>query len=58
MNGELQAIRVELKYCEACGALWMRPRSSHAPYCRRCEKVMAGLSGTDRGSQPVERKRS
>lgn len=48
VNRELKVIRVELKYCEACGALWLRPRNCHAPYCRRCEKVMAGLSRTNR----------
>ena len=57
VSGELQAIRVELKYCEACGALWLRPRNSNAPYCRRCDKVMAELSRTGR-TKPAERKRA
>ena len=48
VNGKMQIIRVELKYCEACGALWLRPRSNHASYCRRCERVMAELSRTSR----------
>ncbi len=44
VSQELKAIHVELKYCEACGALWLRPRNSQATYCRRCERVMAGLA--------------
>ena len=44
MSKEFEGIHMELKYCEACGALWLRPRNSQAPYCRRCEKVMAELS--------------
>ena len=48
VTGEVRAIRLELKYCEACGALWLRPRSSNAPYCTRCEKVMAELCRTNR----------
>jgi len=56
MTGELQAARVELKYCEACGALWLRPRGSDAPYCRRCENVMAELSRAVR-TKPAEGKR-
>jgi len=56
VSGELQAIRVDLKYCEACGALWLRPCGSHTPYCGRCEKVMAELSRTVR-TKPAEGKR-
>ena len=58
VTGEFDAIRMELKYCEACGALCLRPESSSAPYCRRCEKVMAGLArvSAPEGTQPAERK--
>ena len=27
----------ELKYCEFCGALWLRPCGSDAVYCTKCE---------------------
>lgn len=57
VTGELQFIRVELKYCEACGALCLRPRGSTAPYCRRCEKVMAELSRAGR-TGPAEEERA
>ena len=48
MDRKLKIVRLELKYCEACGALWLRPHTSAAPYCWRCEKIMAGLSRTTR----------
>jgi len=57
VNGELRVIRMELKYCEACGALRLRPHGSDAPYCGRCAKVMAGLSRTVR-TKPAEGKRA
>jgi len=57
VNGELQVIRMELKYCEACGALRLRPHGSNAPYCGGCAKVMAGLSRTVR-TKPAEGKRA
>ena len=41
----MQAVEVpdsplELKYCEFCGALWMRPLGSGDPYCPRCANWM------------------
>lgn len=57
VNGELRVIRMELKYCEACGALRLRPHGSDAPYCGRCARVMAGLSRTVR-TKPAEGKRA
>jgi hypothetical protein len=40
-NGEL--IQLELKYCERCGGLWLRPRGSEVVVCRRCARSTAGL---------------
>jgi hypothetical protein len=48
VSRELEVIRVDLKYCEACGALWVRPRGCDTPYCGRCASVVAELSRTDR----------
>ena len=56
MNGDLQLVRVELKYCEACGALRLRPHGSKTPYCGRCAKVMAELARARRA--PMEGKRA
>ena len=52
VNANVEVIRVELKYCEACGALRLRATNHDSPYCTRCEKIMAGLSRADR--TPVE----
>ncbi len=57
VSQQLEAIHVELKYCEACGALWLRPRNSQAPYCRRCEKLMAELARAHH-AKPAEEKAS
>lgn len=36
-------IQCELKYCERCGGLWLRPAGSDEPYCVRCAPLMAEL---------------
>jgi hypothetical protein len=33
---EVPDVTSELKYCEFCGALWLRPRGSSDPYCGKC----------------------
>lgn len=33
----------ELKYCERCGGLWLRPQGGEAVYCERCAKVIREL---------------
>lgn len=33
----------ELKYCERCAGLWLRPESTMTPYCPACEAFMAEL---------------
>ncbi len=35
--------RVEMKYCERCGALWVRASGSRNVYCCRCERQMREL---------------
>jgi len=30
-------VRVELKYCEHCGGLWVRERGTGVVYCERCQ---------------------
>ena len=34
-------IRMELKYCERCGGLWLRPAGSGLSYCGSCAAQMA-----------------
>ena len=39
-NNEGGEVRVELKYCEHCGGLWVRERGAGVVFCERCrEKV-------------------
>ncbi len=33
----------QLKYCERCGGLWLRPDAAATPYCPVCEHFMAEL---------------
>lgn len=33
---EIAEIPAELKYCEFCGALWLRPQGSEEVYCAHC----------------------
>ena len=35
--------RLELKYCELCGGLWLRPAGDSAVYCPGCLPKMAAL---------------
>jgi Zn-finger nucleic acid-binding protein len=39
-EGEL---RVELKYCERCGGLWLRECGTGRVYCASCEREVADL---------------
>lgn len=32
-----EAIQLELKYCERCGALWLRLRGAQEIYCAPCD---------------------
>ena len=40
---ESGAMKLELKYCERCGGLWLRPEGSDLILCAGCARVMAGL---------------
>jgi len=46
--------RFELKYCERCGGLWLRPVSGEQVYCVVCARQMAELPP---GSRDVGRAR-
>lgn len=43
--------KLELKYCERCGSLWLRSRDSEAVYCARCAEAIAELPPV-RGGTP------
>jgi len=36
-------VRVELKYCERCGALWVRERGAGVVYCEKCQAQVDDL---------------
>jgi len=33
---ELEIVQLELKYCESCGGLWLRPKGSQQVECASC----------------------
>jgi len=41
---DVNAIQVELKYCERCGALWLRLTGSDLTFCSPCSVTLAGLA--------------
>jgi hypothetical protein len=36
-------LSLELKYCERCGGLWLRPMGGDQVYCVACGRAMAEL---------------
>jgi hypothetical protein len=42
-GGSASALRLELKYCERCGGLWLRPTGGEQVYCAACGRAMAEL---------------
>jgi hypothetical protein len=36
-EGSGSEVRVELKYCEHCGGLWVRERGAGVVYCEKCK---------------------
>jgi len=36
-------VRVELKYCEHCGGLWVRERGAGVVYCDNCQAKVSDL---------------
>lgn len=56
---ETRAMALELKYCERCGGLWLRPKGSDLIFCTACSKSMAGLSPVwPRGTHGREQRRN
>jgi len=43
-------VRVELKYCEHCGGLWVREKGAGVVYCDKCREKVADLPGPKKGS--------
>lgn len=39
----IEIVEVELKYCERCGGLWIRPCGSERVFCGSCAPKMAEM---------------
>ena len=48
----LEIVRLELKYCERCGGLWMRIWGSEDVYCPSCAVQMSDLPAVRRKRKP------
>ncbi|MGO8793296.1 MAG: hypothetical protein ACLQLC_00605 [Candidatus Sulfotelmatobacter sp.] len=42
-EGDANELRLELKYCERCGGLWLRRAGGGQIYCVACGRAMAEL---------------
>jgi len=42
-SGNRNEKRVELKYCERCGGLWLRECGVGEVYCDSCQRIVADL---------------
>jgi hypothetical protein len=42
-NTEENNVRLELKYCEHCGGLWLRETGAGVVYCDKCQAKVADL---------------
>jgi hypothetical protein len=52
-NGESE-LRVELKYCELCGVLWLRDQSAGQVYCGHCRPRMDELPIQKKQAAPTK----
>lgn len=50
---ELEIVQLELKYCETCGGLWLRPRGSSQVDCAACTARFKGTFERDGRSHRV-----
>jgi hypothetical protein len=49
-----QEIQFELKYCERCGGLWLRPVGGGQVYCVACGREMAQLPPPSRERETAQ----
>ena len=48
----LEIVRLELKYCERCGGLWLRVWETEDIYCPACAEEMLDLPIGRKGRKP------
>ena len=46
----VEIVEMELKYCERCGGLWLRPVGEEEVYCAACVPKMAEFPPSKRGA--------
>lgn len=49
---ELEIIHLELKYCERCGGLWLRPEDTDEVYCGSCSVQMSAFAVAVKRNKP------
>jgi hypothetical protein len=57
----MKDLRVQLKICEGCGALWLRAEVTGGVYCSRCAVVLAefpSVGGHRRARRPQVRRQA
>ncbi len=54
---EGQEVHVELKYCERCGGLWLRPRGADGVYCASCRVRLAAMPNPEEAPPREARRR-
>jgi len=57
MQAEGKEVKVELKVCERCGGLWLRPAGAAWAYCRPCKAQVDRLPQPRRKRAARERAR-
>ncbi len=50
-------IQVELKYCERCGGLWLRPQGADGVYCASCRVRLAAMRNPEEAAPRKARRR-
>jgi hypothetical protein len=53
-------ILVELKYCERCGGLWLRPEGTSGVFCASCHTILEAMPDPDEipALRPTGRRRA
>ena len=51
---EKNPVRMELKYCEHCGSLWLRPSGTEKVYCESCQAKVAELPRAKKSAARVQ----
>jgi hypothetical protein len=53
-HNSAEEIQFELKYCERCGGLWLRPVGGGQVYCIACGREMAQLPPPSRDRETAQ----